>query len=508
VRNQHGASILLVAACAVLLIFAAYFGFRYCMLLGGSNEVRNAVDAAALNVSKRASEIKVPATGTYNDCGDNYHQIGLANINRVWGKAFLINANQQDMLQTGTAGGASGGNAETAYAQAQNINDLLAQQLKNKENLDAYFNKLASTRPANMLSKDATVKTTSQNAWATSMVDRGAESNLSYTPGQLPPSVHVNGVNKGGNLYFGGYSPLQTNSQSFCFTPFKVGEMPHLISDTYFDQNRGDTNPIPNARNPIPNAYRESGQADSGTVSLAAAASAVANPMRQYKLAIPYAYVSIQFNNTAKWIVEGKKVNQTQYGCVPEEQWGAKKVPLPPPPASSGGTLDGYASLGNEYKRADVWDSINALPANHMPALQKVLQRIQEFQPHYTINQLEQLMLHCNLDPAAPAYYIFPTYKSGDLTDPSVQMQPSTGALPPWLNQIAPDGTEMQVMPEGSEQDEPNVNWENIVGGKKPTGEHRTICSGGVFWTPGTGFSQCLGVLRMARETDCYFSGQ
>ena len=52
VRAKRGASIILIAAFAVLLIVAVFIAFKFIMLMGGSNEVRNAVDAAALNVSK------------------------------------------------------------------------------------------------------------------------------------------------------------------------------------------------------------------------------------------------------------------------------------------------------------------------------------------------------------------------------------------------------------------------------------------------------------------------
>jgi hypothetical protein len=290
----------------------------------------------------------------------------------------------------------------------------------------------------------------------------------------------------------------------------RLGEMPHLIADSYFEPNRGDLNPIANARNPIPNAFRESGQVESAQGSLAAAASAVANPMKQYNLAIPHSYVSVQFNNLSKWYVEKKLVKVMPYGSKPETYWEIKKFKLPPPPISSGGNLDGYAELGAEYKRADLWDAINAVPGDHQGPLMKMLQRVQEFKPNYTMNQLHALLQAANMDPdlSSSRYFIFPVYKSGDLTDPTVEIQPSTGSLPGWINPLDfPDGTPKQISSE-NEEDGPNTNWENIVGGKISSGQHNTVCTGAIIWNPGTGYSPCLGNLLLARQTDCYFSGQ
>ncbi len=186
-RSKRGASIILIAACAVLLIFAVFLVFKFTMWMGGSSEVRNAVDAAALNVSKQASLIKVPAQPMYKDVADAEGTIGLQNINRVWGKAYLISANLQSMTTSGQVGPKAPGNEQTAYDSAQVINDQLAGSLKNKQALDQFFNQMAVNRPAKMLGEGATVATDQNAPWATAMVDRGDESNLSFSPNQLPP---------------------------------------------------------------------------------------------------------------------------------------------------------------------------------------------------------------------------------------------------------------------------------------------------------------------------------
>ena len=500
-RSAAGASIILICALAALLVAALYVGYRYALILGGSNEVRNAVDAAALNVSKRVCQLKVPVEGVYGDCADTTGLIGLTNVNRVWGKAFLINANMQSMQNKGAAGPNAGGNAQQAYQQAQSINDTLGNLLHNKQVLDQYFNQLAGSRPARMLGGDSSISTNARAVWATAMVDRGLESNISFSPAQLPPGISVTAAGK----YIAGYTPLMANNKAFCLTSFRPGEMPHLISDTYFDKNRGDTNPVPRATNPLPNAFRETGNVDNGQTALSAAASATANPMKQYQLSIPHAYVRLQFGNIAKWIVEGKTIKVTPYGSAPETQWGVKQYQLPPP---NGGKLDGYASLGNEYKKGSVWASITALPGDHSVFMLPMLQRIQEIQPNYTLQQLIALLQGAHVDPKATNYYIFPVYKTTDLTDPSIQVQPETGSLPGWLHREDPDGIDMSLGTEPPVNDDPNYCWENIVGGKSPTGKHFVTIWGAIKWQPGTGFGGCLGVLKLARESDCNFSGE
>ena len=158
---------------------------------------------------------------------------------------------------------------------------------------------------------------------------------------------------------------MQANGKEFCFTTFHLNEMPHLISEKYFERNRGDINPVPGARNPIPNSFKESGSTSQSASSsenvISAAAAAVANPMHQYNIAIPHSYVGMTFTSLALWNVEGKVVSTTPY-ALPGTQWGVKQYQLPPP---NGGKLDGYASLGNVRERGSVYAVFTTLPGNN-----------------------------------------------------------------------------------------------------------------------------------------------
>jgi hypothetical protein len=509
-RTASGASIILICVLAILLIAAIWCAFHFSMMEGGSTEVRNVVDAAALNVGKEAVLIKVPPGPSYHELADSSGGIGLSNINRVWGKAYLINANMQSMQALGQVGPNASGNAEEAFQAAQQVNDNLAGALINKEQLDQYFNQVANNRMARMLGNNISVQTNQRYQWATAMVNRGYESNLQMYASQVPPNVpQPNNVNLSGSTYVAGYSPFETNNHVFTFTSFRLGEMPHLLGDQLFMKNRGDLNPIPNARNPIPNAWMEIGHAseDVQNNAIAAGACSIANPMRTYTMAIPYAYVAISFANNSIWYFDNKPVTAKQYSCQPAQTlWEIKQLPLPPQPC--GGKLNGYASLGNEYNTPTLWGAFNALPGDHTQALKPVLQRLQEVQPTLTMNQLVGVMMNTPFQPDCATYYLYPTYRTPDLIDPKIIGSSANSLQAGWLQPNPCDGTGQQVMQEGTVQDQPNNNWENIIGGKYASGQHSTSESGTISWTPATGYQQILGAIHVSRTTQCYFTDQ
>jgi len=512
-RTAAGASLILVIFCALGLVALVVGVFQLYRLMGGSREVRNAVDAGALNLSKRIFELRVPADSNYNDVADSNGQVGMSNINRVWGKAYLINANIQQMQADGQLGPAGLGNGDAAYQAAQNINDQLYQEVSCRQKHSDFFNQVAGFKQATLLSGDTTVTkdthTGNQESPMASiaMVDRGDESNIVFNPSQLPKMVKASSVQHGNKDYLSGYTPMQANNKSFSFTSFHVGEMPHLISQDYFDKNRADHAPVGSNGTAIPNAFKIDGTVQSTQGSLGAVACAVANPQRQYSLAIPHSYIVVNFHNTAKWFVEGKQVNQTNYGNKPEpSKQGVKQKQL-----STGGFLDGFASLGNEYSAGgSLWQMYNALPGDHMTPLQKILQRVQEIDPNYTITQLQGLMQKTNFDPTVSAYYIFPVYHSPDQTDPSIQIAAANGSLPPWLSKNGPplDGIQMAIGDETMTKDAPNTCTDYITGGPFTSDKHYTQVSGKFLWTPGSGYGQCLGVMQMSRLTEIYFTGQ
>lgn len=499
-RTARGASIILVALCAVGLVILIYLSFHMTLILGGSREVRNAVDAAVLNVSKRVPQLKVKPN-IFVDCADSAGGIGMSNISRVWGKTFLINANVEGMRYDGMLTSAASDAADKSYSAAQQVNDNLRADLTNKSLLDQFFNQLSSNKPAKLLGESATVQAKSDNksGWSTALVDRGAESNLTVSQDQLPVGVHAQTVKVGNQEYMQGYTPTKANGREFVFPSFKRGEMPHLISDSIFQRNTGGM-----VTNPIPNAFREMGTADGQGTTLSAAACSQANPQTQYQMAIPHAYVTITFSNRALWFVEGKQVKESFYGFEPETQQGVKKQPL-----SVGGMLDGFANLGNEYKLGSLWQLFIKCPGDHTAALNKLVQRVKEIDHTFSAKKLTALMSKQMLTPGASRYIIYPHYTTPDATNPTMRIAAVPGSpLPEWLQAAnSPEGLSGVIITEEASIDDPNICWDNIIGGKSPTGRHWTEFYGNISWQPGTGMGQCLGNLKLSRTTKCVFTG-
>jgi hypothetical protein len=278
--------------------------------------------------------------------------------------------------------------------------------------------------------------------------------------------------------------------------------MPHLISDSIFQPNRSDKAGIPG--NPIPNAFMATGLASGGSNSVTASACAQANPLQTYSLAIPHAFVSITFTNQAKWYVDNKMVNQTSYGNEPDEiQQGVKHYKL-----KTNQFLDGFASLGNEYQAGNLWMLYNIMPKSNQSPMQKMLQRIQEIQPTFTMAQLQTLMMQCQLSTAPSGrYLIYPTYKSADCTNPVMAIGAVGSAnIPGWLQQVAVgDGDSKAIATESlNQQQMPNRAW-CVINPPPSNAPKWALFSGVVDWVPGTGFQQCLGELRFARVTSCYY---
>lgn len=504
-RSQSGVSLGFVAMCAFCLGFLVYLAFQFYMFMGGSRECRNAVDAAVLNVSKRAIDAKVMPNSCYKDCADSKGTVGLSNINRVWGKAMLITANQVEMANENLGTGLSSGNANLSYQLAQNINDSLVAKLNDADTLDDYYGAMAQNRHTKLFSADSAIELkAAKGSYQTAMVDRGAESNLEFSEDQMPTGTRAKPITRGASTYMQGYTPFCVGDKTFCFTSFKVNEMPHLISDSNFALNNAKDHPMDMATSPPPNAWQATAVTSGKNGSLSASAAAVTNPQRQYKLAIPQAYISIYFSNIAKWYVEGNKMAETSYGNAAETQWAIKNVKL-----SKGGRLNGYASLGNEYDSASVLKAIDKAPGDYTKIYEKMLKRIKEIKSSYTMEELKDLLKKVMISPAAKRYFIFPHYNTPDFTNPTIKIEPDTGDLPEWLDPNNP--------PEGSEGpasldiepliDDPNYCWSTITGPPGPTDIHHAELSGKAFWKPGTGFGQCLGSVRFQHVTEIKFTG-
>lgn len=503
-RSQRGASLLFIIACAVLLGFLIFAGFNYAMMMGGSRQVRNSVDASVLNIAKlSALASKVQTNAAYKDCADSQGLIGMSNINRVWGKALLINANVEAMEKEGLSTAAATGGAETAYNMAQILNDRLFEKVTDNGTLASYFQDLAANRTSPMLG-GGNLNQQQDSTFPFAMIDRGGTSNLKYTPQQIPKGVSV--LNTG--EYLQGYSTFETNKRKFTFTSFAEGEMPHLISDTYFASNRPEVAPF-TGNNPIPNAFGGTGVIDGMRGSLMATASAAANPQRTFTLAIPQSYVLLTFQNNVKWYVAGKVVNVTSYDLEPKHhEWGVKEKPIP----KKDQVINGFADIGNETNQPGLLQVLNAVPGDHDTALQKMLQRLQEIKSDFQMTDLKQLLAKQSVI-NSKVFYIYPDYKSPDFTNPTIRIAAANSKnLPSWLTKVGPpgtgaDGTDSKVVIENKlPRDQPNSSSVDVIEGpQNPKPETYTELSGAIWWKPGTGSNQCLGEMRVARLCDVYY---
>ena len=208
-RPNHGSALGIVAICALLIVIAIVAIFQFSVFLGGSQELKNTVDAASLNVAKRAVENKVIAPTEFKDVADCSGCIGLATINRVWGKAFLINANAQEAQLTGFGNGKVTGSAQAAYSAASNLNAKVYQMLNSKDAADVHFNRMARDKPAKLLGAEGGISSPRAGDYATACIYRGEESNIMLDPEELPQGATVNQIVHAGVPYLQGYNPMQ-----------------------------------------------------------------------------------------------------------------------------------------------------------------------------------------------------------------------------------------------------------------------------------------------------------
>lgn len=497
-RGQQG-SLFLVVLLALLCCGLIYLGFQYALYLGASRQVRNAVDASVLNISKRVVEIKVNPNAAYTDCTDTSGTISIATLNRIWAKAYLINANVDEMrherLETYSAIAA----ADLAYDMAQQVNDSLSASVKDKTTLDSYFNHLSSKRKATMLG-GSTIQRATGHVYPTAMVDRGAESNLSFNRKGLPMQAAPSSTTIGDKDYLQGYSPFIANNKTFYFMSFRNNETPHLISDAYFQRNRLDLNPLKDVRNPVPNAYQGIGSASQDEILLNASACAVVNPQQQYQMTIPQSFIKVKFQNQSIWMVDDTIVTAIEYPPKPVGVWGIPRFKL-----KDDRMLSGFATLGKEFKEENIRGVIDKIPANHDPALERLRQRAQEIDPSFDLDRIDQLLRKQATNKKATTYYIFPSYRVNDYSDPELDIQPQIGGdLPSWLNMDAePEGGEKEVVKEEPFVDKYNAQVIIQPGNKQCP--KRVEIIGSCAWKPGTGMGQCLGTLFVNRLTKVVF---
>lgn len=519
IRRNRGSTLGLVAMCALLVILALVAGFQLMVYFGSSQELKNSVDAGSLNVAMRAAEIRVPAPPAteYDDVADCNGRVGISNINRVWGKAYLINANAEEMNNSGYATSDSATSAKSAYTLATQLNNQLYNALTSGASSDVHFNQMAANKPAKLLKSGGDVSSNHDIDWATACMYPGEESNISFDPASLPSGAHPNQINMNNKTYLQGYNAMDANGNKFVFTTFHSNEAPHLITVGTFE--RAKTSTISSTTIPIPNAFKTAGQIN-GKLSLNAAAAAVANPMLTYQLQLPRAYVEVVITNQATGTVQGVPLQPVWYSpSTGKKLMIPKNIQLKPP---AQGKLTAYGILGQEYTDLSLWGAIYAIRGDKTTVMSKLLQRVREMRPGFTDNQLKKLLqkiqipsdaarLHafiycndgCNAAGTLPDLQYGMAWEDDSGDEHSLNMPsfiPMTGA------EAMAEGSSKEV---GTEQDNPNEHntaFSTILG-PYPTDIHSANEWGVVSWQPGTGFRNNLGVMTINRTTNLTFTG-
>ena len=134
----------------------------------------------------------------------------------------------------------------------------------------------------------------------------------------------------------------------------------------------------------------------------------------------------------------------------------------------------------------------------------KMTQRLKQVDPNYTKQQLKKLLGSLDLVASEVEYFIYPTYSSADHTNPRITAGSRMGKLPGWLNKaLQAEGNSTQVAQDKVLKGVPNHAWGIAEVPPDPT--VGTKFSGTISWQPGTGYNQCLGRIRMARQTKINF---
>ncbi len=538
VRSKRGAVLGLVAACAfvLVLIVVAFFGIS--MFLGGGREIHNATDAGALHLGKQvftneSFKVKKP-NSQFQDVADKNGEFGLANINAVWGRALLAQANAEAMESQGL-GGAGRQNADLLFDQAERISNELAGKLNDRVKKFPVFEELAGQNTLRMIGLGLQLKAADEaDSWQTSLMDRGKESNLEVPSPEILPSENSYRALALRNNRIPGYTPLRVGGKVFCFVPFADKERNHLVSLTEFQANTKAAKALdgPEWGEPVPNAFSCKGKcADSLRLSHEAVSCVLANPQKLYKLSMPHTFLKIKLaDNQAEWLFNppDPRLDGVNVGLVKKQSGYANRVDPTSKSGGGGSAVDGRLNgdlvpLGSEYGAKPSLDSAlfgtDLLRGNKAKIEQVLVQRINEMlsEPGKTFdkNDLHRLLKQEATGVALQAggeqeYYIY----SPDGKNVEVQRKQLALASAPWLFSMVgnpADGLNSEnyckltsdlPLPPGIVNVIPLPGAAIVV---PPFGRYSVEIE--EDWRPGSGYGGCLGELNVAHKSTVFLWG-
>lgn len=498
-RRNTGATTGVVVALTMILASLGTAVFYLALYFGASEQAISTTDAGALNAGKGAFALTTAATDAiehqYDDVADSRGNFNLTNINRVWSRALLANLNVQAMQAQGQATGEALQHADQLYSAANAISTRLTNKLSDSANLSSAFEKIAGENLVRLGGADAKVKS-AKEAFKTSFVDRGAESNILFEKGQLPEGIsldRLNPVSTKDGTRIAGYNPIDSLGKKFNLVPFKIEERTRLISEHKFAESTLSAKPLAGIESPVPNAFALGGNTANSIIEARSRAFVQTNPLHKFDLGIPHGFVRVKLNsNKVNYIHNGIPRDIGEYGFNPETQMRG-------PYEAGSGQVTVQAELGNEYLPPNLFKAIYALPGNHSAITRALVQRCREIKKDFSEAELYAL-LQCPLTPGVTEYVIFPATQGMLIALPA----PMAGTVAPWLAaNEKPDGRGQviarELMPLG-----PNTAQATLTGAGQVIipGFALTSCRGEETWVPGSGYKGCLGELQIDRQTD------
>ncbi|MBX9571266.1 MAG: hypothetical protein K2X77_20385 [Candidatus Obscuribacterales bacterium] len=312
-RKPTGNVIFFIIVCAGILIGIGLGVLQLAMYFGGSGQMAGAVDAGALTVAKYA-----PQAEHILDDGDEERYMEFADrnslgvsateVNDVLAKALLIQMNQAEMERLGLASAESRDHANAMIKAAHDITEKLAAKIAKPESWQTRFEGAANNNSLAFLGTKAKIEMDTKSGWSTSFVDRGEQSNVSFTPQQLPTGFDADtvGIKKGDKYFFKGYTPIKAGDKSLYLVPINPDGQPHLISGKTFDANTLAKSPLKDWPKPFPNAISCQGKSvTDNKQTMQARSFAQINPNGTKPLQMA-GWVKIKFDqNVAHWYVNG-----------------------------------------------------------------------------------------------------------------------------------------------------------------------------------------------------------
>ncbi|HEY9717202.1 MAG TPA: hypothetical protein V6C69_07030, partial [Trichormus sp.] len=462
-------------------------------------------------------------------------KITLRRINRVWAKAMTI------AINAAAAGGDAGSgtsNAQQACSAAQEISDSLAAKLTNASNLYGFFNDFSARNSVRMLGNSANVQDLPGADWQTSLMDRGAESNivLSGNPGNnfnmpanfsLPSSFYTQSTRAnvpaaGANLWFlRGYTPLTVGGQTFWQVPFQYDEKPHLVAKSTFDAATVASQPL-DWTNPVPNAYSVQGKAmPKQGVGETAMSWVLTNPREPFTLSVPQSFMHIHLDTMQAYFYFFPAAFPLKNPLQQEVDYGYTPTTVSGDPMIEGGPFctvePDDVLVGLDVVGRPIDDIIFGTPGGDTTDLEtNMVSRINEMVGKAGTPKSASDLHSLLSDPATIAWMIkgdqdFYVY-STDGINLTVQPQEIAETVP-WLASLInkdPDGNETEPVNDASSPSPtfffPIVTPDPFCGPVLPP-FGLTTWEKDLHWTPGSGYNGNLGLVRVTRYTNIYSIG-